>query len=328
MENYLQIEFVKSSLNPDQGISKPVDIIATDGKEYILKNNVATQNGKEYNLSAAFVNEYLSYQIAKFLGIPTPDFALLKIDDETLDSFPDLRFKYKFNTGIYLAIRKIEDINTQQLLKIYYILQKDNKKYVSKKINSIYKTIKNKKDIPKIIYFDLMTFNIDRFNNGGNLIFQTLPNGEKIISIDYGFCFNGPFWNDKKLNFLNNCYNGEETYTIFKNDALRHHSNYTLGFVFYFLTLNLDLKNKNPFYDVYQQSMNISKTLLTSWLNGIPNEWIREPVVQKQAYLNFIYNRIPQMPEVIDYFNNQGLFNKSTKQGEKLLWNEPSINIQ
>lgn len=37
MENYLQIEFVKSSLNPNQGISKPIDIIATDENEYILK---------------------------------------------------------------------------------------------------------------------------------------------------------------------------------------------------------------------------------------------------------------------------------------------------
>lgn len=172
-----------------------------------------------------------------------------------------------------------------------------------------------------------MTFNIDRFNNGGNLIFQTLPNGEKIISIDYGFCFNGPFWNNKKQDFLNDCYNGKQTYEIFKEDALRHGSNHTLGFVFYFLTLNLDLKNKNPFYNIYQQSLNISKTLLTNWLNEIPNEWIQS-IIQKQTYLNFIYKRIPQMPEIIDYFNNQGLFDGSIKQGEKLLWNAPSINIQ
>ncbi len=48
------------------------------------------------NQDAEFFQEALVSNIADELNIPTPNYAIVIIDDDTLFNFPDLRWKYKF----------------------------------------------------------------------------------------------------------------------------------------------------------------------------------------------------------------------------------------
>lgn len=96
----LNIDVPLFSQSPNQGISHPLMVIASDGNTYILKNQ------KINNFDAMFFQESLSTQLAKQLGIPVPDWKIIEVDNKTLVNFPELQFKYKFEPGKYYATKK------------------------------------------------------------------------------------------------------------------------------------------------------------------------------------------------------------------------------
>lgn len=196
LENYLEIDSYLPNMGKIDGISKPVKIIASDGEVYFLKSDYVYEKKEWIQLDACFFQEMFAYQIANFLEVPSPEFAIIKIEKDLLDDFPELRFEHHFKEGIYLASKSVEPV-TQELKNIFVLMVNYDMNYSSRKLTEFYKSLININDLPKILFFDILTMNSDRFTNDGNIMFQKETDGLKSFSIDYGFCFFNPFWNSK-----------------------------------------------------------------------------------------------------------------------------------
>ncbi|MCT0193901.1 hypothetical protein [Lactiplantibacillus plantarum] len=89
----LYIDMIHEEESPKQGCSKPVTVTASNGKQYILKNNMVKYPDKDSatDQDAEFFQEALVSEIATKLDVPTPNYVAITIDSETLASFPNLR---------------------------------------------------------------------------------------------------------------------------------------------------------------------------------------------------------------------------------------------
>ncbi|HIZ95305.1 MAG TPA: hypothetical protein H9803_01195 [Candidatus Ligilactobacillus excrementavium] len=338
MEEYLNVELILPPDNDNLGISSPLLIVASDGKRYYLKNYKVKQDGNEYTLDAAFFQESLAYKLAEFLNIPSPSCATIYIDEQTLNSFPDLRFKNKFTSGIYLASEYVEN-SSNDLNTLYQLMFTSNQPYFKRKVKNFFDLIENKDDLSKILYFDILTMNADRFTNLGNLIFQNQEDRKKTISIDYGFCFFNPFWDIplsgqmQKIKCLQNEKDGQdrawETIQQFYSWSSQHNqTKYALGLTFQFLNKNIYFNKGNPFKEIHEAAMTLTPSIITSMLNEIPDEWVVGGDQQRQAYLFFLQKQLANMTEVLDLMNNNKMFSNNT-QGGLLKWEkEQSMSTQ
>ena len=98
--------------------------------------------------------------------------------------------------GLYLAVEAVE--TTTQNLDLLLKEKNLGIPHSRKKVNNFFNKLDNKEDISKILYFDLLTANIDRYRNLGNLIFKKTNTGNYILAIDFGYCFFGPYWSSEE----------------------------------------------------------------------------------------------------------------------------------
>lgn len=320
---------------PKQGISHPVPIIASDGNVYFLKN-FKLNDGDNFN--AMFFQEALATQLAQNINLPAPEWAIIKIDNQTLADFPELRFEYQFVPGQYYASKRING-NIIDLVDVINKAAQLKIRGAAQRLHNIFSKIKNKQDIPKIILFDFWTLNIDRFTNSGNLILRNDNDGNYLLSIDFGHCFNGPKWDKNTLDFFN-----QLDQAIKDNLELQYCANLTqyylrlsqchgqlkwkLGIIFNELEKQIQFSdNVNPFSKSEFDIRSISDNKLTFILNNIPATWIVDGTNQKESYFTFLKNQRAILPNLIQYLAEQKLF--TNYNGGALTWHqEQNINTQ
>lgn len=301
------------------GISHPAKILASDGKEYFLKGHYAYFDHRWGRMEAALAQELFSYQLANYMDIPVTNVALIEIDESDLDVYSELTFIHHIaKKGLYLAIEAVE--TTDQNLKILLDSKNRNIPQAQKKINTFFRNVQNKIDIPKIIYFDLLTANIDRYNNAGNFIFKKTSNGNYIIAIDFGFCFFGPFWNSKVNNLLSKDFANKDPNRwkqIILKSCLCTHENYKRAPVLNLLNPYINF-NVNPFAFIHSVALNLTSDKLANMLRAIPDEWLVQGDYQRNIYLNFILNQVKMMPTILEYAAMNKFFTNFT--GGNLIW--------
>ena len=167
---YIEVE---TFLNPiEKGISRPSLVLCDDGNNYILK-----KEGDNFN--STLINEVISYKIALYLDVPVCESAIARINKDLIDFDRNIFFVNKFKEGDYFASLEEKPLVTN-LLENTEELMKMGKPYISRTWNDFFKNIANKKDFAKIIAFDFLIVNFDRFNHLDNFLVSKENDKNKI----------------------------------------------------------------------------------------------------------------------------------------------------
>ncbi|RND38921.1 hypothetical protein FAM18132_00911 [Lacticaseibacillus paracasei] len=343
----LQIEDWIKSENPQLGQSKPLMIIASDQNRYFLKRQHIRDNGNWIEEDAVFFQEYLVSAIANFLGILTPETAIIEVDKQTLKQIPELQFTYQLSEGYYFATKMISnsDENLTRYARILLSQVKAELPYAVKSWNQLMSKIVNKEDIPKIIGLDFFALNFDRFKNPGNLLIRNDPSGRYLIAIDFGHCFGGPFWGgpsrnvdySPKINTLHcNDINFGSEYAInllahqlvIAYNVYQDNGRVKLGFVFDSLISQLDFRTVNPFSAVVDVLESMTEHQILTFLKSIPNFWVVTAGIQQREYKDFLLRQRFIIRPIIDVLADSSLF-PNVNGKEELRWSkEYHTNIQ
>ena len=349
----LQIESIVSNSSPILGKSHPIMIIASDQQKYFLKRQVVKfidkKNGSPIwlNEDAVFFQEWVVSQLARKLEIPTPETVLIDIDKETLEYMPELRFQYHISEGRYFATKLISDNDSEVTRLAHTLLQQIQMKmpYARTQWNALMKKIINVDDIPKIIGLDLYTLNYDRFSNVGNVLLQKAGSNRYLIAIDFGHCFEGPFWvypqpvpkNMNKVSLLhqNLIDFSDQTAVILlahqiicKYNQVKDNTHLEMGIVFDSLIRLIDFSGINPFEEIVSKIEAITEQELVSLLQSVPDEWVVAPGIQQQEYKAFLLRQKWMLRLIINEFADYKQF-PTISGREALTWQaEPNMNIQ
>lgn len=302
------------------GISRPVLVLGDDFEEYILKNEKVDDNGKIVNYNCMFVNELLSYQIGCFLELPMPEAVVAIVDGEFAEDDPNIRFAYRFEKGKYFATERLKYVENN-IINNYNELAMMGKPYILSAWKKFFKNIDNKEDIAKILAFDILIANFDRYNNEGNILINK-NGGRKIYAIDHGHAFFGPCWNETKINCLN--------LIDVTNTYIDKYSNIVIsqlpGVVFNSLEESINLENMedHSFKDIVMKIIDIDENMIESWMNNIPNEWYIDKVVQVSYYKKFILKQKEIVKDIIQNLAIKKIFTRY--EGGILKWTNQEEN--
>lgn len=319
-------------------VSQPIRVICDDQNSYIVKTeHVYDETVKGFlHFNCSFINEFLSYCIAKHLGVPIPDAAVAQIDNDFLDDEPMLKFRNRFKEGEHFSSIFLEKTE-ENLMKDYMSLIQEGKSHLQKPWTKFFGNIVNPEDVSKIIMFDLLIGNRDRFNHPSNLMIQN-DGGRKIIAIDHGHAFGGPFWNTEKFIFLHNQNNPQFDYVKW---YCRLYVDYThrrqgqgiielngLGNIFRALDEYVDISDisDHSFIQPLEDVQSINGALITSWLSEIPDAWFIDKPSQIDFYRTFLLNQIKFMPQLIQHLAYTQAFKSYT--GGVLNWNVQNTGTQ
>ncbi|WP_407301510.1 HipA family kinase [Clostridium botulinum] len=305
---------IETFLKPmGEGVTRPALVIGNDYNEYILKNEDVDEDGKLVKYNCMFVNELLAFQIGKFLDVPMPEAVIALIDSTLIEGDPTIRFAYRFKAGKYFGTEKLKQIENNYIDN-YRELANMNKPYISKSWNKFFKNIENKKDIPKILAFDLLIANFDRYINTGNI----LVNREKkdmrnIYAIDHGHAFFGPIWNEYKIDCLGIKQITEEYVawycTIILNE-IRRSGPFGSGTIFGVLEnyVNLEDVQNHSFSDIIIKMRSINENIIREWCNNIPSDWYIDKEMQVIYYTNFLMKQKDTVEQIIQMLANNNAF--------------------
>lgn len=311
-------------------VSQPIRVLCDDSNSYLLKTeyvyNEGTKSYDHYNCS--FVNEYLSFCIAKHIGVPVPEAAIALIEKDFLDDEPMLHFNNRFKVGDHFSSVFLEQTENN-IMKDYQSLMNEGKSHLKKPWNKFLGNLKNPEDVPKIIMFDFLIANLDRFNHLDNLLIEN-DQGRRIFAIDHGHAFGGPVWSSNKFSYLNNQNNPQLDYAHW---YCNQHIAYThrrldkgvielngLGNVFRALDGYIDISdvNSHSFIDPYKLISSIDEELITQWLSEVPDTWYVDKTIQIEFYRSFLLNQIKFLPSIIQHLAFTDAFQSYT--GGILKW--------
>lgn len=125
------------------------------------------------------VNELVASHIAKRMGVPTPDVAVVYVGETFLESNP------KFQTLYDVPVRPGPQFGSRYFERVY------------DSVPSLVGAVINREDFANIIAFDVATDNHDRCDNHYDnvlLIPQADDTSLRLVSIDHGSCFGGTYW--------------------------------------------------------------------------------------------------------------------------------------
>lgn len=298
------------------GISAPSLVLADDGETYVLKKQ-RTDNG---NLDCMFLNEVFSYKIAKYLGVPTPESVIANLDKDLTDIDRDIIFVHKFFPGMHFASKEIKNIENNLYENMSELIQMQ-KPYIKRTWNEFFKQISNKKDIAKIICFDLLIANFDRNNHPENFLVAEDKNRYILYAIDQGHSFFGPCWNQSKMESLdgyNRVSNYLDQYFIKHLQELRGTANF--GVIFKALETNVDLVDlsNHDFIDIVEKIENLNESILKNMFKNIPDEWFVNKHVQIDYYVNFIMLHKNNIRHLIQHLAYNNYF--TNYKGGRLEW--------
>lgn len=327
--SHTKVDAVVPALMPTAGESKPISVIASNNKKYMLKNEVVTIKGVIQNEDSVFMQELFVTQIAEKLQIPVPSVAILEITDEFINANRDFLFRYKMKPGLYFGSEVLPNIE-DNLVKNYKLAEQVGKPYVVKSWNSFFKNISNPEIYASIIALDLLTVNHDRFNNEGNILLTNKNNLRKVYAIDFGHSFLGPSWYaNEKQTLFKQVPNDPKQYPSFAKIIVWGSkelelsgiiSQAALGRIFRGLENNIDLSNpdNNPFLSIVNKIENLADSEIANMLNNVPTAWIPGKDLQKSAYYNFVINNKNIVRYYINELNKSGAFSNS--RGGDLTW--------
>lgn len=326
------VDVILTSLMPKAGQSKPISILASNGKKYMLKRQIITIDKKQINEDSVFMQELFVTQLAAKLQIPVPNVAILEITDNFINANKDFLFQYKLTPGIYFGSEVLPNIENN-LIKDYQLAMQVGKPYVIKSWNSFFKKVSNPEIYASIIALDLLTVNNDRFSNEGNILVTRKDDLRKVYAIDFGHSFLGPCWNNiAKQIIFNKVPSEPEQYQSFvdkiiygfpitENERFSGMINgAALGRIFRGLENNIDLSDptNNPFSDIVNKIENLDDSDIVDMLENIPEDWIPGKNLQKSAYYNFILKNKKIVRYYINELNKCGAFSNSC--GGDLIW--------
>ena len=306
---------VETFLKPmGAGISRPVLVIGDDFNEYILKNQKVNENGNLVDYNCMFLNEVFAYQIAVYLGVPIPETVIAFVEGDFAENDPSIRFAYRFEKGKYFATEKLKYVENN-IEENYRELISMGKPYRKKTWKDFFKQITNKEDITKILAFDILIGNFDRYNNEGNILVDK-TNQRKIYAIDHGHAFFGPIWNNSKVNCLN-LKNVTSNYIDQYSNAI---CSCIPGSMYNALEENIHLEDLdyNPFDEIVQKILKIDESMIIKWLDSIPDEWYIDKNVQSSYYINFILKQKEAMKNIIQRLAEKNAF--TNYRGGILKW--------
>lgn len=268
---------VETFLNPmNDGISKPALVIGDDQKEYIIKNQQVYENGKYVEYDCMFLNEMLAFYIGDYLGVPMPEAVVAKVNQESIDADAKIRFAYRFEEGKYFATKELKKVENN-ILKNYKMLLSMRKPYIIKPWNKFFKDVNNKEDIAKILAFDILIANFDRYNNIGNILVDNTDE-RKIYAIDHGHSFFRPIWDQEKIKCLGIAKVTPGYINLFANNIIvkmKQAGACGAGIIFGALEQHINLEDlkKHSFSEVILKIREISEEMILNWCNSIPDEW-------------------------------------------------------
>lgn len=295
-----------------EGITRPALVICDDYQEYIIKNESVDENGTIVNYDCMFVNELLAFQIGTFLGVPMPEVVVAIIGKELVDCDPTIRFSYRFEDGKFFATKKLEKIENN-IYENYQELRMMNKPYMERSWRSFFNDIENKEDVSKIIAFDILIANFDRYINTGNILINSNSNKRKIYAIDHGHSFFGPIWNQNKiscLNMANVTNNYIEAFGVGILKEMRRVGAFGSGTVFGAIEghINIEDINNHSFKEVILKIRSIDESLVRAWCDNIPDEWFINREIQTSYYTNFILKQKMAVEHIIQLLVNNNAF--------------------
>lgn len=306
-----------------QGISRPVLIIGNDYEQYILKNQRADHNGNKYNFNCMFLNELLAYQIGEYLNVPMPEAVIAHLDGRLIEADPTLRFAYRFSEGSYYASKELKNVENN-FMENMNNLRLMGKPYITRSWNHFFDNIVNKEDIAKILAFDLLIANFDRYGNEGNILIDNTPSGRELFAIDHGHAFWGPEWNDLKIRMLGTVECTEKYANDYINGIIINNVNKGflngLGVIFKELERYIDLNalNNHSFQNIVLRIEMITEEHLDEWLNNVPNEWFVNKPMQIGYFKNFILKQKELIRSFIQILANRSAF--TNFRGGTLEW--------
>ncbi|WJP98448.1 HipA family kinase [Macrococcus bovicus] len=314
--------FVESFIAPlGTGITVPSLILGDDNQQYILKK----QRESEMIFDSMFVNEVVAHNMAKYLEIPIPECAIAEIEKELVDMDRDIIFVHQFREGQYFASQKVEDIENN-ILDDHMDLLKMGKPYLRRTWNDFFKGITNKKDIAKIIVFDMLIANFDRFGNSGNFLISDTGTERTLYVIDHGHAFFGANWNMTKMNYLRG-YNSDDFIVDFikiylnpSQATLGQKAN--LGEVFKAMEQHVDLTDvdNHDFMEIVEKVENLDRQLIRDFFNDIPDEWFQDKNTQINYFVDFLMIHKENIKIILQYFADHGYF--TNYRGGALVWKQ------
>lgn len=244
------------------GITNPLLMRSTDGL-YVVK----TIDDKEE--PKVLVNEFVCYKLAKLLGLPIPDAALVRIGDEIINSSPrllELGVKPGLHFGSKFIQRAMTSIQPPML-----------------------NMVKNTDDIPSIILFDQIIYNEDRTKNKGNLLFDLKE--KRLLIIDHSHVFKiGTLWNEIQLNQIM-----EEELCLVR-EFHGHNYKFLLKYV----------NGYNPFHKILEKLRCLNRSDIDWCFYQIPDEWGLN-TKERNALANFLLHRIQNVNKFLELLKDQCL---------------------
>lgn len=340
----IYVQGVDTLISPSHGQSKPMGVIASDGKEYLLKTQTVSIPGKGiFEENASFAQEVIAYELSKELGIPTPNYAILEVEQEFLDNNRDYTFQHHIiSPGLYFGSEYFPN-NQSKIIENYQLEEIYGLAHASKKTTSLF-NVSNKESYTDIIALDCFLLNGDRFTNIGNLIIDTLEkNIRKVYAIDFGHCFFSPFWNKEKKDLLEKLIKfpeksdqfteyfintflliGQKYYKSIGKIPSKHEK---FGNVFSKMENYIYFDNNNPFSDIIQKIENISTAKIEKILYHVPDEWLIEGDYERKKYISFLSLNKFNVRKAIELMYKLNAFRHSI--GDELKWpKEKIIGIQ
>lgn len=213
------------------------------------------------------INELVCYKLAKLLGLPIPNAALIHINNEMIQSSKRLQ-ELGIRPGIHFG-----------------------SKFIKKSTPSIQppmlRIAVNTDDIPSIILFDQIIYNDDRTENKGNLLFDLKE--KKIIIIDHTHVFKiGALWDKYQLEQIH-----KEPLTLVKDF---HGHNYKVLLKY--------INGFNPFHKVMVKISQLTKSDIEWCCDEIPESWGLNSD-DKNGLIEFIWYRIKNKNVFLDLLKDK-----------------------
>lgn len=333
MVDQIQVDAHIESGNPELGMSKPVLVRGSNGKRYLMKNDVVMRNGNKDVQDASLFQELFCGLLANEINVDIPGFAIIEIDKDFIENNHSLQFKGRFKAGLYFGTEFIEDLENH-IVDNYIDAIQNGQTRVKKSWNRMIRGISNKNMTSNIIAFDLLIMNFDRFGNEGNLIFSENNGNRKMMAIDHGHAFAGPYYARDELNKMQalrsnmDLENNQMRRSRFCKDMIEVFINNSargkfelLGPVFTGLQQNVNFEDdENPFLEVVEKIENISDAVIDSIFEQIPSVWVSKGYAQLLEYKNFLNRQKYLVRYIIEEMVEQGAF--TNFRGGELKWKE------
>ncbi|MCE5638574.1 hypothetical protein JL913_10630 [Staphylococcus pseudintermedius] len=300
-----------------EGISGPSLVLCDDGKKYILKKEEEKQS-----FDSTFINEVVAYKLAKYLEIPICECAVAKIDKELVDFDRDIVFVHQFREGMYFASQEEPNL-INNIMENASELKEMGKPYIERSWNDFFRNVDNKIDFAKIIAFDLLICNFDRFNHLNNFLVSKDGSSNKIIAIDHGHAFFGPKWDKNKISYLDG-YNRDTNFLaqIFELYLNVSKGNANLGVIFKSIESHINLMeiDNHDFINVIASIESLNESIIEEMFEDIPNEWFKDREMQIEYYKHFLIKHKDNIRHIVQYLAEKNYF--TNYRGGRLRWKE------